>query len=580
VNTFIRPYRATISGLILVLGLVIAPPHSRGAGAGDDAAEGIPLPMKVRVFLANVEESGITLSTMGFPAVKAAIRAGDHARLAGYFSGDFNASIMSPDDGRFEIQGPVELKRITRSSPDFQPTKMNAAEFAAFLIQLKNRFTPESLALDWKLRDLLPVIPGDYSGAYNSTGQLRVAGITPEGRPTEIVFEFTSYLPSIPAPDEIADTRGWISAIGMTEITVTRAPHKLLADVTASSGIDQSDFWDNWTAPTDQRIVSSGGLNLADINNDGYTDVLVSDIKGPHLYIGTPEGGFKDVTRGFGLPTSKPVTIATFGDFDGDGLVDLVADNKIYKNLGENRFRDYSARSSLKNTDATSYSVVDYDRDGRVDLYVSRGFNTGKKESSWIDGPGGPGNQLWRNLGDWQFEDVTEKANAAAGPLACFTTVWLDVNNDNWPDAYSINEFGGGRLLVNQQDGTFESRLLLKDYNDFGSMGLAAADINNDGLVDIFTANMFSKAGRRVMENLPAYAYPSEVMNKIKRFVTGSELYLNEGDLKFKRAGRDMHVYQVGWSYGPSFVDLDNDGFQDLYATSGFMSADPNEPDG
>jgi hypothetical protein len=111
-------------------------------------------------------------------------------------------------------------------------------------------------------------------------------------------------------------------------------------------------------------------------------------------------------------------------------------------------------------------------------------------------------------------------------------------------------------------------------------MGLQVADVNNDGHIDIFTDNMVTKAGRRVMENLPEDAYPPEVMKHIKRFVTGSELYLNQGGLSFQRAGHDMQCYQVGWSYGPSFVDLDNDGFQDLYATSGFMSVNNDEPDG
>jgi hypothetical protein len=192
-------------------------------------------------------------------------------------------------------------------------------------------------------------------------------------------------------------------------------------------------------------------VHLADINDDGFTDVLVTDVKGPQLYLAGADGRFKDVTRGSGLSPSRQTTIAAFGDFDNDGLPDLVLDNQVLKNLGNGRFRNYTARSSLQLTDATTFSVVDYDRDGNLDLYVSRQFTTGMIGDSWIAGPGGPGNQLWRNLGDWQFENVTEKANAEAGKLSCFTTCWLDVNNDGWPDAYSINEFGGGRLLVGRR---------------------------------------------------------------------------------------------------------------------------------
>jgi hypothetical protein len=396
----------------------------------------------------------------------------------------------------------------------------------------------------------------------------------------EIIFEIAYDLTPLPAPDVIAESKGWLRSFTVTSLHVGRAPEHLLVNVAAERGLKVDALYDNWKQPVGKRIVTSGGVHLADVDDDGFTDVLITDVHGPQLYLGQPDGKLRDVTRGSGLSPSRQTTIAVFGDFDNDGLPDLALDNQVLKNLGGGRFRYYTARSSLKLSDAASYSVVDYDRDGRLDIYVSRQFASGMTGDSWIAGPGGPGNQLWRNLGNWQFENVTAQANAEAGKLSCFTTVWLDVNNDGWPDSYSINEFGGGRLLVNQGNGTFISRGLRDDWNDFGSMGLQVADVNNDGNIDIFTDNMFTKAGRRMMENLPEDSYPPEVMKHIKRFVTGSELYLNDGGLSFRRAGHDMHVFQVGWSYGPSFVDLDNDGFQDLYATSGFMTVNNDEPDG
>ena len=80
--------------------------------------------------------------------------------------------------------------------------------------------------------------------------------------------------------------------------------------------------------------------------------------------------------------------------------------------------------------------------------------------------------------------------------------------------------------------------------------------------------------------NLSPGTYPPEIFAKIKRFVTGSELYHNSGGLKFDRVGQAMRVHAVGWSYGPAFVDLDNDGFLDIYATCGFVSVNKEEPDG
>ncbi len=540
---------------------------------------GIPLAMKTRVYLANIEERGLTLSTKGFPAIKAAIKADDPAKLRAFLTDDFAARVIDVDDGVATVQGVVSMKRFAPGDPGVNARTLDADGFVKFLKDLKHRFKGD-VKLDWKLKNLLPVTKGETDGPYDATGQLRFAGVDQTDQPFEIIFEMTYGLTPVPEPDVIATTPGWLRSFTIDSMHVGRAPNHLLVDVAAERGLDAKDFFDNWLNPPNKRIVTSGGVYLADINDDGFIDVLVTDVLGPHLYLNGPDGKLKDVTRGSGLSPSRQTTIAVFGDFDNDGLPDLVLDNQPLKNLGGGRFRNYAARSSLKLSDATSFSVVDYDRDGNLDLYVSRQFTTGMTGDSWINGPGGPGNQLWRNLGNWQFENVTAQANAEAGKLSCFTTCWLDVNNDGWPDAYSINEFGGGRLLVNQRNGTFESRPLVEDWNDFGSMGMQVADVNNDGNMDIFTDNMFTKAGRRMMENLPEDSYPPEVMKHIKRFVIGSELYLNQGGLSFQRAGHDMHCYQVGWSYGPSFVDLDNDGFQDLYATSGFMSASKEEPDG
>jgi hypothetical protein len=264
--------------------------------------------------------------------------------------------------------------------------------------------------------------------------------------------------------------------------------------------------------------------------------------------------------------------------------VDLLLDTRAYRNTGGGRFEDVSARTGFRFGPALGFVVGDYDRDGRVDLYVAR-YHAGKMtrygNNSWIDGAGGPGNQLWRNLGDWKFEEVSQKANAQAGRRSSFSSAFLDANNDGWPDIYVINEFGGGVLLVNQRDGRFQEQVLVEgDPGDFGSMGMAVGDYDNDGNIDIYTANMYSKAGRRIFENLSPGTFPEPVWIKIKRFVTGSEMYHNMGGLKFARAGAGLRVRAVGWAYGTAFVDLDNDGFLDLYGTAGFVSVNKEEPDG
>jgi hypothetical protein len=320
--------------------------------------------------------------------------------------------------------------------------------------------------------------------------------------------------------------------------------------------------------------------------------MLIVDCQRIALYKGLPGGSFLDVTSRMGLPTAplagqdRP---AVFVDLDGDGWEDLLLGDRLYRNDGGTYFLDVTGRTNFRlPADAIAVVVADYDRDGRVDLYVTRpGKMTG---GSWIDGKSGDadGNHLWRNLGDWQFEDVTAQSGTGGGQRSTFSAVWLDANNDGWPDLYVINEFGPGVLLLNRQDGTFREELLVEGAGDFGSMGVTCGDVDNDGRIDLYVANMYSKAGNRVIGNLKAGAYPDTIMDKMRHFVSGSQLYRNlgtsgaavPGTPKFEPVGRQRQVAAVGWAFGAALVDLDNDGWLDLYATAGFISRSRTEPDG
>ena len=115
---------------------------------------------------------------------------------------------------------------------------------------------------------------------------------------------------------------------------------------------------------------------------------------------------------------------------------------------------------------------------------------------------------------------------------------------------------------------------------DFGSMGVTCGDIDNDGRIDLYLANMYSKAGNRIIGNLRPDTYSPDVMARLRSLVAGSQLYLNRGGNRFEAVGPKYQVSAIGWAYGPALVDLDNDGWLDLYATCGYVSKSRNEPDG
>lgn len=224
-------------------------------------------------------------------------------------------------------------------------------------------------------------------------------------------------------------------------------------------------------------------------------------------------------------------------------------------------------------------AVGDYDRDGKLDLYV---FVTKGVGGSWLDGTeiDRRPSALFRNKGNWQFENVTAKAGTPAAELSPFSAVWFDADDDGWPDLYVINEFGTGILYHNRGDGTFAARPLMDGPYEFGAMGVSVGDIDNDGKPDLYVGAMFSKAGTRLLANLKPGTYPDDVVARIRSFVVGNRLHRNLGGLRFEDVSMKWQVNDAGWAYGPAMADFDNDGWLDLYSTAGHISRDRNKPDG
>lgn len=266
---------------------------------------------------------------------------------------------------------------------------------------------------------------------------------------------------------------------------------------------------------------------------------------------------------------------------NGDGFEDLLVDNRVFENRDGAGFRELRpgvGHGLDLELDYASYSIVDYDRDGKLDLYCVGGRLESGRPESWLGENSVSRNDLFRNLGDWKFERVTEFAGVRGSGNPTFAAAWFDANGDDWPDVMTAC-YGMNDLFLNRGDGTFARGTLPEGHGGF-SMGIAIDDVDNDGFGDPFIGNMYSKAGERIVDNLPPGIYSPVVEELFRDFVLGDELYLNREGAGFERLGEKTGINDVGWAYGVSYGDLNGDGFPDLYSPVGFQSVTPDRPDG
>lgn len=570
-------YRGVLSLAVVVAGglsawLWFAGPQPREV---DGERESV-MSAEQRQYIWDVEHHVLVLSKFWFRDLAEALKNSDRAKLLNMLASDFKGHKPSkPIEERRDLGFGSVLRQKDDSSP---PAAMTRESFVDQLLEYRRFFAaPPQVKLNPKT--VAPQQRSDLDSTWQGAGVLRLWGEVKPGQPGEVVVQVQF---SLPRPQNNHQA-GWLQACRVKQVQQASATRFLLRDATRERGIDPAQFHDNWEKKT--TIPSTGGVYLCDFDRDGRIDVLITDVERIALYRGLPDGKFRDVTTELGLPDRPPpaatFALAGFVDIDGDGWEDLIVAGRIYRNDAGKGFLDYTAKTNLRiPMDGVGFAFADYDGDGLVDIYVTRPGKT--KKGSWLDGKSADpdGNHLWRNRGNWKFEDVTHASNTSGGQRSVFSAVWLDANNDGRPDLYVPNEFGNGVLLLNKGDGTFAEQVLIPGPGDFGTMGITCGDIDNNGDIDIYLGNMYSKTGSRIIGNVKSGTYSEDLMAKMRRFVSGSQLYLNHGNLKFEPVAQPWQMNDVGWAYGPALIDLDNDGFLDLFATSGFISLSRDKPDG
>jgi len=256
-------------------------------------------------------------------------------------------------------------------------------------------------------------------------------------------------------------------------------------------------------------------------------------------------GRFVDVAPAAGLNSFSMAGGVIVDDFDNDGWLDVVTSSydqceplHFFHNNGDGTFTDRALQAGLGDQlGGLNIIQTDYNNDGCLDIFVLRGGWQSAMRPS-----------LLRNNCDGTFTDVTESAGLAE-PIASQTAVWADIDNDGLLDLFIGNEQGPSRLFHNKGDGTFENIATAAGVDRVAfSKGVVAADYDNDGFVDFYVSNLGGN----------------------------NFLYHNNHDRTFTEVGKQAGVQAPWMSFATWFFDYDNDGFPDLFVTSYYMSPEEN----
>ena len=350
---------------------------------------------------------------------------------------------------------------------------------------------------------------------------------------------------------------------------------------------------------TYRNFYNGGGVALGDLTGDGLPEiVLTSNQGGPHLYLNEGRFRFRDVTAEAGLRNDRPWTTGvTLADVNGDGRLDIYLchagnvdparrANELYiqqaprgEGGGVPRFVEQAAAWGLADQGyATHAAFVDYDRDGRLDLFLVNNaprsvVSLGRQNTRNVRDPFG-GDKLYHNVGD-RFVDVSAQAGIFESEIAFGLGVAVsDFNRDGWPDIYVSNDFfERDYLYLNNRDGTFTEALeRAMPIISYASMGLDAADVDDDGQPDLYVVDMLPEDDYRLKTTTSFEdwgTYEANVANGYHHQVTRNMLQLNNGNGSFSEIGQMAGVARTDWSWSALIADYDLDGRKDIYVTNG-----------
>jgi tetratricopeptide (TPR) repeat protein len=388
--------------------------------------------------------------------------------------------------------------------------------------------------------------------------------------------------------------------------TLVTAAQPLFDDITSHSFAGVDSFHDQllkgngwWRARLDAAtgitVDGTNGVAVGDIDNDGWDEIYVCQTGGlpNRLYKNRGDASFTDITEKAGVGVLDNTACALFADFRNSGHQDLVVLRDTgplyFTNRGDGVFTHLPDAFHFRTAPQgafTGMAAADYDRDGRLDLYLCTYVYFQSEDQSryplpYYDARNGPPNFLFHNRlseSGGFFEDVTSETGIDHNnDRFSFAPAWCDYDGDGWPDLYVANDFGCSNLYRNRK-GAFRDEAAASGVENLAP-GMSAAwfDYDGDARPDLYVSNMWTAAGQRVVRD-PAFAAGRSLQAAWHSHTNGSALFHNTGDGRFIETSEQEGVTMGRWAWSADGLDFDNDGSPEIFIATGMMT-NPAEKD-